>query len=100
MNRDIWFAEQPLFKLDSTKFLWNLFVSSPSGGEAFGAVRHGLQYLSRVLSERILLGCSTKADRGMHLTYHRSIHVVRIENVRPLKPNTRRRSRRVLGWKI
>ena len=43
MNRDIWFAEQPLFKLDSTKFLWNLCVSSPSGGEAFGAVRHGLQ---------------------------------------------------------
>ena len=33
------------------------------------------EYLSRVLSGRILLGCS-KADRGMHLTYHRSIHVV------------------------
>ena len=43
MNRDIWFAGQPLFKLDSTKFLWNLCVSSPTGGEAFGAVRHGLQ---------------------------------------------------------
>ena len=33
------------------------------------------KYLSRVLSGRILLRCS-KVDRGMHLTYHRSIHVV------------------------